>query len=291
MRPGNPVPFSWSYTTDAPPADADGNPQHRTLRARLTLPEVGRPPFPVAILVHGYTGFMDWGFFPVLSRELALAGVASVRFNFSGSGIGPDLVTMTEPDVFRRNSYLHELGDLREVHDKVHGGAWPQLDAAHCSIVGHSRGGAMSLVHASETNDYRTVVTWAAIDRILNFSTERLDLWRRQGFLDVMHWTARRRLPLDVATLHAAESHVGRLDVLAACRRLVCPVLVVMGDRDPGVPFAAAESLAAACGSRGRLLRIAGGDHTFGATHPFREPLPETLHLALRKTVSHVLGS
>lgn len=72
MRPGYPAPFSWSYTTDAPPADADGNPQHRTLRARLTLPEVGRPPFPVAILVHGYTGFMDWGLFPVLSRERAL---------------------------------------------------------------------------------------------------------------------------------------------------------------------------------------------------------------------------
>ena len=64
-----------------------------------------------------------------------------------------------------------------------------------------------------------------------------------------------------------------------------------MGDRDRDVPFAAAESLAAACGSRGRLLRIAGGDHTFGAIHPFLEPLPETLRLALRKTVSHVLGS
>ncbi len=148
----------------------------------------------------------------------------------------------------------------------------------------------MALIHASETGDYRSVVTWAAIDRVLNFSAERLALWERQGFLDVMHWTARRRLPLSVETLRAARDQAERLDVLAACRRLAVPTLIVVGDADRSVPGSAGSSLAAACGAEAQLLEVPGGDHTFGAVEPFRESIPDTLRLVFRATVSHIVA-
>lgn len=275
--------FELSHVPRAAPRVDDA----RTIRGCIVRP-VGAGPHPVVILAHGYTSFMDWGFFPELSRRFAVAGVASVRFNFSGSGIGADRRTMTQPDVFRMNSYLHELEDLQVLHDHLHGGHWPDLDAGRASLLGHSRGGAMALIHASETGDYRSVVTWAAIDRVLNFSAERLALWERQGFLDVMHWTARRRLPLSVETLRAARDQAERLDVLAACRRLEVPTLIVVGDADPTVPAAAGSNLAAAAGAAARLLEVPGGDHTFGAIEPFWESIPDTLGLVFRATVSHV---
>ena len=43
-------------------------------------PPIGGATRPVAVLVHGFKGFMDWGFFPHLSRRLAAAGfVAASR--------------------------------------------------------------------------------------------------------------------------------------------------------------------------------------------------------------------
>ena len=66
----------------------------RVIRGRVDVPSgalavSGRAP--CAILLHGFKGFMDWGFFPDMARRLASHGVASVRFNASGSGVGEDL--------------------------------------------------------------------------------------------------------------------------------------------------------------------------------------------------------
>ena len=278
--------FDLAHVTHAPPGNPDGSPQERTVRGRLTLPE-GPGPHPVVLIAHGYTTFMDWGFFPEIADRLAAQGVASLRFNFSGSGIGPDLVSPTEPERFARNSYLHELDDLATVRAALDRGDWPLLDPDRVGILGHSRGGAMSLIHAAEHRGYRALVTWAAIDRILQFTPERLAQWRVDGVVDVMHWTARRTWQLDVSTLRAAEQHAERLDVLAACRKVPAPVLVVMGDADAGLAPAVAENLAAAAGERGELCWVPGGDHTFGARHPLRRPLPDTLERVLEATTQH----
>ncbi len=281
--------FALEYSTDAAPRGSDGEAQRRWLRGRVVLPERHPAPHPVVLIAHGYTSFMDWGFFPVLSRHLADHGIASLRFNFSGSGIGADLCSVTETETFARNSYLHELDDLQQLRRELEAGRWPELDPQRCSVLGHSRGGAMGLVHAAEHGGYRTVVTWAAMDRILNFTPERLATWRQQGYLKVMHWTARRRLRLDAAVLHAAEAARQRLDIAAACQRLELPQLIVMGDADRRLDFAVSENLHRAGGKHSRLCRITGGDHTFGARHPCVEPLPPPLAEALEVTCEHLL--
>lgn len=277
--------FDFTYRSEARPYGADGEPQTRTVRGRVVVPP-GDGPFPTVVVAHGHTGFMDWGFLPAISEDLAAAGIASLRFNFSGTGIGEDLETLSDPAHFRRNSYLHELNDLEEIHRRLHDGAWPALDVTRLGLLGHSRGAAMGIVHASEAGDYRALVTWAGMDKILRFSEAQLAKWRRQGQLDVMHWTAFRRLPVDVAVLEAAEAHAERLDIVAACRRLARPTLVVMGDRDGSLPFSVTEGLLSGLGAHGRLLRIDGGDHVFGAKHPLIER-PETLRMVLSATVEH----
>ena len=282
--------FTIDFTASAPPAGADGQAQKRSLRGRIVTPQAGTAPYPVVLIAHGYTSFMDWGFFPMLSQRLADLGIASLRWNFSGSGIGPDLTTMTEPAQFERNSYLHELEDLAILRNALDRGQWPELDSSRCSIVGHSRGGAMALIHAAERGDYQAVVTWAAMDHILQFSAKRQELWKQQGYLEVMHWTARRRLRLDVSTLLAAEDHADRLDVLAASSRLASPWLIVMGDADQSLPFEVAERLHQAAGPNAQLLRVHSGDHTFGARHPTPSPPPSVLEQVLQASCSHLLS-
>jgi dienelactone hydrolase len=64
---------------------------------------------------------------------------------------------------------------------------------------------------------------------------------------------------------------------LEAASRIAAPWLLVHGEVDATVPVAAAERLfAAARGPRRKLhlLPVPGGDHTFGARHPWTGPTP-----------------
>ena len=129
------TPFEW-------PGAVDGG----VVRGRLVQP-AGRGPFPCVLQVHGYTLYADWGFHPELSRWLAARGIASVRFDFSGDGREPG--GGVDFGVLARNTYLAELEDLAAVHRWML--AEPRIDAGRLALVGHSRGGAMGLLHAAET--------------------------------------------------------------------------------------------------------------------------------------------
>src|SRR5262245_66639295 len=97
---------------------ADGREARRTLRGRITLPSGadGRArALPWVLVLHGFKGFMDWGFFPELARHLAGEGLAVVRFNFSGSGHGERPLEFTEPDEFFANTPSRELEDVERV--------------------------------------------------------------------------------------------------------------------------------------------------------------------------------
>jgi dienelactone hydrolase len=64
---------------------------------------------------------------------------------------------------------------------------------------------------------------------------------------------------------------------LEAASRVAAPWLLVHGEVDATVPIPAADRLFAATrGPRKKLdlLRVPGGDHTFGARHPFAGPTP-----------------
>ena len=44
-------------------------------------------PRPAVVIVHGFKGFKDWGFFPPFAERVARAGMTAVTFNMSGSGV------------------------------------------------------------------------------------------------------------------------------------------------------------------------------------------------------------
>ena len=252
-----------------------------TVRGRLLLPE-GRGPFAWVVQVHGYTSSGEWGFHPELARRLVARGIAALRFEFSGDG--RDEAGGVDRDVVGRGTYVGELADLAVVR------AWarsqPELDADRAALVGHSRGGAMGLLHAAEAGGYRTVVGWAAMHRILNFAVERLDRWRREGRIDILHHGLGERVLLDVSVLESAERHAARLDILAAVRRLAIPLLILQGRRDLALPASCAEQLVAASPHPETRLRwIEAAGHVFGAREPMPDPFPERLETLLTETV------
>jgi dipeptidyl aminopeptidase/acylaminoacyl peptidase len=254
--------------------DLPGAVAGRRVLGRLVLPE-GSGPFPLVVCVHGYTISCEWGFWPELSARLAARGIASVRSNASGDGFAADLRTVEALDAVAANTYGKELADLAGLRVALSRHA--ALDPRRAALVGHSRGGAVALLHARETGAYRAVALWAASDSVLRFNPSRKALWRARGSIDVTHFTLGTRVPLARDVLDEVERDPERFDVLAAVRALSAPLLVVHGARDRAVGVRCAHALArASTHPRTRLLVLDDAGHSFGAREPLRD-VPQRL--------------
>jgi pimeloyl-ACP methyl ester carboxylesterase len=231
------------------------------------------------VVSHGFKGFKDWGFFPWASRELARAGHTVITFNFSGSGIGTDPQQFTEPDKFRENSLDREIDDLAVVLDSARAGNLPGVSAesgARPALLGHSRGGLVSLVAADRNRDVTHVVTWAGIGSLARRYDEQLRAeWRRRGSLEVVNSRTGQIFEIGIGALDDLEQNLVRYDPINVVARLDIPVLMIHGTADTTIPVSEARELFEA-GRPGlsRHLEVPEADHTFGAGHPFRGPGP-----------------
>lgn len=250
-----------------------------------------REGLPYVLLLHGFKGFMHWGFFPELSRRIARAGMVAISFNFSGSGVGEELDEFTEEDAFARNTYSRELEDVEHVRRHVASGAIGGVDIGRAAMLGHSRGGGIALLHAAEDGGYRSIVTWAAIADVDRFGEEVKNQWRERGWIAIPNARTGQVHRIELDILDDVERNRERLDIQRACGRIHCPVLVVHGSDDTSVDYAAAEHITTALPEGvGRLLRVEGEGHTFGVTHPMGE-MPNALERVCAATTDHFQAS
>ena len=268
----------------------EGEPD-RILRGRIESPlgaEERDDPLPAVIVLHGFKGFMNWGFFPELSRRIAQHDLVAISFNMSGSGIGEDLESFTDDGAFERNTPTRELEDVDAVRGFLRSGALPWVDSSRLGIFGHSVGGGISLLHAAEHEDLRALVTWSAVSRVDRHGEDGLEAWRRDGFLPIPNARTGQTHRLGLCWLEDIEARREELDIVAACRRLRAPTLLVHGTADESVALAEAETLLAALPSGvARFLAVEGAGHTFGATHPLGS-VPEALETAMEATLRHL---
>ncbi|HET7186500.1 MAG TPA: alpha/beta fold hydrolase [Gemmatimonadaceae bacterium] len=225
------------------------------------------------VLVHGFKGFARFAFFPWLADQLVAAGFTALTFNFSGSGVGEDMETFTDPEAFAENSYTRELQDLSLVLAESERRGWtgPQF-----GLFGHSRGGAVALLHAARDARVRALVTWASIASVVRWTEAQMAEWRERGHLDVPNTRTGQLFQLSTTLLEETGEHaLGRLNLRVAAATLLCPWLIVHGDADETIPFAEGEQLLAASEQRATLVRVAGGTHTFNVAHGMTTPSPQ----------------
>jgi dienelactone hydrolase len=254
------------------------------IRGDVRIPE-GRPPRSAIVVVHGFKGFKDWGFFPHTCDRLAAAGHAVVSFNMSHSGIGSSPLDFTELDQFGRNTLSLELDDVRAVVDEVLTGELLPRRPRSVAVLGHSRGGGQTVLAAAEDERIAAIATWAAVSHFDRWTDETKDEWRDAGRIWVMNARTGQQMPLDVGLLEDFEAHSDRLDIPAAAGRVSAPWLIVHGRNDLTVGVAEAHELAEAA-QKGRLMLVDGAGHTFEARHPFEESTPQ-LDRALEATIAH----
>ncbi len=230
-------------------------------------------PGPAVVLVHGFKGFKDWGFFPPTAERLARAGFIAVAIDLSGSGVEGG--EFTRPDRFFRNTFRAETADLAAVLDALASGGLGVPAPSSVGLLGHSRGGACVLANAGRPG-VRALVTWAAIASVLRWDEATREQWRADGKLDVVNARTGQVLPVGLDLLEEVErEHAGQLDLERLAGAVAVPWLVVHGTEDDSVSFLDAEVLALASDrATTKLLAIEGAGHTFGVTHPWTGPAP-----------------
>jgi pimeloyl-ACP methyl ester carboxylesterase len=231
-------------------------------------------PRALVVIVHGFKGFKDWGFFPWLAQQLVRHRLAVCRFNMSRSGIGENPETFDRLDLFEGDTYSIELADLRAA--VAHGQReFPSLPTF---LLGHSRGGGVALLGAEDVPNLRGVVAWSPIAQAGRWDEATRKQWREQGYLEAVNARTKQVMRTSTACLEDVELHRQRLDILAAAARLRAPLLVVHGRRDESVPCDEGRQIAARAADASLLLIDRAG-HTFNAIHPLIH-VPFELHLA-----------
>jgi uncharacterized protein len=243
----------------------------RKIWGTLVLPE--KPSGPALVMAHGFLGFKDWAFFPWLAEFFAGAGFPAVRFNFSGSGMGPrNDGPFNDLAAFEADSISRQVEDLKTVLAALRDGrVGPDLPPQEKILLwGHSRGGAVCLL-AGDQPLVGGIAAWAPISRVNRYFYEAKQAWRRQGFSSFESSRTGQSLRYSLGFLEDVEKWGGEGDVPTYLSRLKAPVLLVHGLEDTSVPPGESESLEAVQ-PRARLVLLAGADHKFNSSHPFGGP-------------------
>lgn len=265
--------------------------ENDVLRGDLWSPVGGRMVGDACVVVcHGFKGFKDWGFFPYLCGSLVeRTGHRVVGFNFSGSGIGPDLERFTETEKFARNTFSKEVADVEAVLDGLTAGRLGELPCAPAgrfAIVGHSRGGATAILVADRRPSVRAVVTWSAVASVDRYEQAFAAAIESEGTAWVVNARTGERLPLYRDVIEDIRAHREQLDVTAAAGRLRTPLLVLHGAADETVPVSEARILSSAAPGA-HLEMIEGASHTMDVSHPFPGSNPR-LERAIELTADHL---
>lgn len=235
----------------------------------------------MVVIIHGFKGFKDWGFFPFLSEAFALSGFAACRFDMSRNGVGEDPEQFDRLDLFQEDTYSTQLADLETVIAHLRTDA--ALSALPLFLLGHSRGGAIALLGSSRIENLSGVITWSSIARVDRWDESIKKQWRRDGFLAVPNQRTGQVMRVSTRILEDCEENQQALDVLRAVRSLRTPLLVVHGGSDESVSVQESIEIASHA-AQPSMVVIEGASHTYSAIHPLIN-VPQPLRTATRVTL------
>lgn len=248
----------------------DGQPP---IRCDLRVPQ-GPARRTAVILCHGFKGFRTWGSFPHLARALAARGHAAVSVDFSRNGVGADGVDFSALELFAEQTHTRNVEEIRMVVDAVAAGELIP-GVREIGLWGHSRGGGEAVLAAAQEPRVGALVTWAAVATVHRWTDEQVRRWRRGETVEVANARTGQQMPIGPAYWRDVEDHTEKLDIRAAAARVEAPWLIVHGEADESVRVDDAYTLFDMAGENAELLLVEGGDHTFGAKHPYAGATPE----------------
>ncbi|PWN62055.1 alpha/beta hydrolase family protein [Chryseobacterium oncorhynchi] len=243
---------------------------------------------PLVIFVHGYKGYKDWGAWNLMAEKFAEAGFFFVKFNFSHNG-----TTMNDPynfgdlEAFGNNNYSKELSDLGAVID--HFTKDPHVDDEKIVLIGHSRGGGVSIIKTFEDERINGLITLASVDTLDRFPKgEAFENWKKHGVYYAINGRTKQEMPHYYQFYENYEQNIHRFDVERATEMAKAHMLIIHGTEDEAVEVKQAEHLHL-LHPNSELFLIENANHTFGAKEPWTNAdLPKDLHSVTERCIDFI---
>jgi uncharacterized protein len=249
-------------------------------------------PKPVILFVHGFKGFKDWGHFNLLARYFANDGFVFIKANLSHNGTTPESpLVFKDLEAFGKNNFTIELSDIEAITDYLFSGASAipesEMNLDHFFILGHSRGGGLALIKASEESRIKGVATWASMGLFEKlWKTIDIQEWQQKGVHYIQNSRTGQSMPVFYQLFEDWDSNKERLNIKEAVWHLTKPCLIIHGMDDESVPASVAFELHER-NPETELLVIENANHTFGGYHPYdKNELPEHSLLIAQKTAA-----
>ena len=227
------------------------NTEKGILRGMLHIPDTTKEEkFPGVILYHGFSGNRtEPGFmFVRFSRLLADNGIASVRFDFLGSG---------ESDrSFTDMTISGEVDDASSILDYFR--SLDMIDEDRIIILGLSMGGSVAgYLAGSRPSDLKALVLWAPAGEfrlLIEKREKQIESGEISGdFMDIGGLLLGQNFVDDARSLNILEKTAGYSG----------ETLIMHGTEDTVVPYAVSQGYLQMFGKKAELVLIDGADHTF----------------------------
>lgn len=217
---------------------------------------------PLVVFVYGYKGYKDWGAWDLMGKKFAEAGFFFVTFNFSHNGTTVDNPSdFADLEAFGNNNYTKELSDLSVVID--HFIDHPNADPEKVVLIGHSRGGGISIIKTFEDERINGLITLASVDTLERFPTgQAFENWKKEGVYYALNGRTHQEMPHYYQFYEDYEQNIHRFDVERATEMAKAHMLIIHGTKDEAVDAKHAEHLHI-LNPNSELFLIENANHTF----------------------------
>lgn len=250
---------------------------------------------PIVLFCHGYKGYKDWGAWNLAAETFANNNLFFVKFNFShNGGTLENPIDFPDLEAFGNNNFIIELDDLEDVINWVtyNSDFNNEIDTENITLIGHSRGGGIVTIKASENKKITKLITWAGVsDFGARFPEgELLQGWKKLGISQILNTRTHQKMPHKYAFYQNFKENEERLTIKNAVEKLNIPHLIIQGENDEVVLPQEAINLHL-WNPKSKLVFVEGMNHPLGCTQPWESSaLPFHLEKVVSESISFILN-
>ena len=264
------------------------NTHNAVIHGDIRMQQQGKSP--IILILHGFRGSKNWGFFPYMAETLAEHGAITITWNMSLNGYSAQSLFIDKPEDFARNTISEELLDTQCIIDALYDSTsslYSMLSPYWNNkiyLIGHSRGAGIAILTAEKNSSIEKICLWNPISRFGRFSERQKHTWKENGIFQVDETAEGMPIMMNYTYMEDLEFHGEQYSLIRSIRTLNARTFIIHAEQDMTVNLKEAKKLEAES-EIVQLQTIPATGHIFGCTHPFTEPT-----IALQSAVEHTLS-